>query len=201
MAPGLCLYLPTGTPHAARAQETVSLHVTIGINQLTWRDLLRRAVERVLPPDEHLPAGYLDEPTALRAGLAERLAALADRVGGIDAGEVAEREVRRFLTGRPARLRGGLRDVLVEVDDRTLLRRRRGHPCVLVPAGDDRIEALLGDRAVAMPARLRPAMEAIRAGTAFRPSDLPLGEQARLVLCRRLVREGLLETLETEEPH
>jgi bifunctional lysine-specific demethylase and histidyl-hydroxylase NO66 len=193
MAPGLCLYLPTGTPHAARAQQTVSLHVTIGINQLTWREVLRRAVERVLPPDEHLPAGYLDDPAALRAGLAERLAALAEQVAALDAGEAAEREVRRFLTGRPSRLRGGLRDALAEVGDDTLLRRRPGRPCVLVPAGEDRIELLLGDRAVAMPAWLRPAIEAIRASASFRPTDLALGEQARLVLCRRLVREGLLE--------
>ena len=59
------------------------------------------------------------------------------------------------------------------------------------------IEVLLGDRAVAMPAWLQPAMETIRAeAAAFRPADLPLGEQARLVLCRRLVREGLLEITE-----
>ena len=41
LEPGLCVYLPTGTPHAARAQDTVSLHVTLGINQLTWRGLTR----------------------------------------------------------------------------------------------------------------------------------------------------------------
>ena len=40
LEPGLSMYLPTGTPHAARAQDTASLHVTIGINQLTWRDLV-----------------------------------------------------------------------------------------------------------------------------------------------------------------
>ncbi len=42
LEPGLSMYLPTGTPHAARAQDTVSLHVTLGINQLTWRGLVRR---------------------------------------------------------------------------------------------------------------------------------------------------------------
>ena len=39
------MYLPTGTPHAARAQDAVSLHITIGINQLTWRGLVERALE------------------------------------------------------------------------------------------------------------------------------------------------------------
>ena len=40
LEPGLVMYLPTGTPHAARAQDTASLHVTLGINQLTWRQLV-----------------------------------------------------------------------------------------------------------------------------------------------------------------
>ena len=44
LEPGLSVYLPTGTPHAARAQDTVSLHVTLGINQLTWRGLVRRSI-------------------------------------------------------------------------------------------------------------------------------------------------------------
>src|SRR6185369_9571647 len=48
LEPGLSMYLPTGTPHAARAQDRASLHVTIGINQLTWRTLLDRAVSSAM---------------------------------------------------------------------------------------------------------------------------------------------------------
>jgi bifunctional lysine-specific demethylase and histidyl-hydroxylase NO66 len=192
MEPGLSLYLPTGTPHAARAQETVSLHVTIGINQLTWRDLVRRSVTDLLPPADHLPAGYLDDPAALRDGLATRLRRLAERIERLDPGEIADDAVRRFLTGRAPRLTGGLHDVLAEIEDDTLLRRRQGHPCVLIDH-EEGLELLLGDRSITMPAWLRPAIEDVRASTALRPGDLPLSEQARLVLCRRLVREGLLE--------
>src|SRR6185312_16939786 len=79
LEPGLSMYLPTGTPHAARARDTVSLHVTIGINQVTWRTLLDRAVSTAMEQveaDAHLPAGYLDDPAALRSGLDERLQAL-----------------------------------------------------------------------------------------------------------------------------
>ena len=58
---GHVMYMPTGTPHAARTQDTISLHVTIGINQLTWRGLVTRAISALAAkvPDEHLPAGYL----------------------------------------------------------------------------------------------------------------------------------------------
>ncbi len=204
LEPGLSMYLPTGTPHAARAQQTVSLHVTLGINQLTWRGLVERSVRAVLAgvPDEHLPAGYLDDPDALAGDLGRRLDEVAANIRGLDAGEAVEAEVRRFLTSRSPRLPGGLRDVLAvrDLDDDTLLRRRPGHPCVLLDRGD-RVEVLLGDRSLDVPAWIRPALDDIRARTQLTPADLAarLDPRSRLVLCRRLVREGLLEIV-TEGP-
>jgi mannose-6-phosphate isomerase-like protein (cupin superfamily) len=198
--PGLSMYLPTGTPHAARAQDTASLHVTLGINQLTWRGLVERSVADVLRevPDEHLPAGYLDHPETLADPLAARLEALAERVRRLEPRAAVEAEVRRFLTGRGPRLAGGLHDVLAvrDLEDGTLLRRRAGHPCVLLDRGE-RVEVLLGDRSVDVPAWLRPALGEVRARPELRPADLAahLDPQSRLVLCRRLVREGLLEVV------
>ncbi len=197
LEPGACLYLPTGTPHAARAQDTVSLHVTIGINQLTWRGLVERTVQQAVDavPDDHLPGGFLEARADLTDELARRLEQVADDVRRLDATAAVEAEVRRFLTGRGSRLDGGLRDALdaSEVDDSTLLRRRPGHPCVLMPHGD-RLELLLGDRSLEVPGWLEPALEEIRARTELRPADLheQLDPESRLVLCRRLIREGLL---------
>ena len=59
---------------------------------------------------------------------------------------------------------------------------------------DNGLRLLLGDRTVDMPAWLRPAMEQILAWQQFRPADLAetLDPQSRIVLCRRLIREGLL---------
>ena len=198
LEPGLSLYLPTGTSHAARAQDTVSLHVTIGINQLTWRGLVRRSIESVLAevPNEHLPAGYLDDPAELVAALAGRLGGVAASIVGLDPQRAVEAEIRRFLTGRSPRLPGGLTDLLAVGDlaDETPLRRRPGHPCVLID-GEDRLEVLLGDRSLRVPAHLRPALELVRSRPELCPADLAglLDAQSRLVLCRRLVREGLLE--------
>jgi hypothetical protein len=47
-----------------------------------------------------------------------------------------------------------------------------------------------------VPAWLRPALEQIRGQEELRPRDLELDAQSRLVLCRRLIREGLLEVVE-----
>ena len=59
------------------------------------------------------------------------------------------------------------------------------------------MEVLLGDRSLHVPAWIRPALEEVRARPQLTPADLAgrLDEQSRLVLCRRLVREGLLEVV------
>ncbi len=200
LEPGLSMYLPTGTPHAARAQDTVSLHVTIGINQLTWRGLVERSLADVVADvsDEHLPAGYLDDPAGLSDELGHRLESLAAQIRSVDTTAAVEAEVRRFLTTRSPRLSGGLHDVLAAgaIDDDTVLRRRPGSPCVLLARGD-RIDVLLGDRSIDVPGWLRPALEDLRGRRQLAPRELAehLDPQSRLVLCRRLVREGMLEVV------
>lgn len=199
LEPGLSMYLPTGTPHAARAQDTVSLHVTIGINQLTWRTLLDRAVGRAMEAvevDAHLPAGYLDHPEQLTEGLAERLRALGEALAATDPAAVADAQARSFLERRNGGLRGAMVDRmhLDRIAADTSLRRRPGRPCVLRPEGD-RLHLYLGDRRLSVPARINDAVERARTLEVFTPDDLGLDTQSALVLCRRLVREGLLEVV------
>ncbi|MCW2710310.1 MAG: cupin [Marmoricola sp.] len=199
LEPGLSLYLPTGTPHAARAQDAVSLHVTIGVNQLTWRALLDRAVNDALAgvdADAHLPAGYLDRPEQLEQGLAERLQALGAALSATDTAAVADAQTRSFLERRGAGLRGAMVDrmQLDEVGPGTSLRRRPGKPCVLRPDGE-RLHLLLGDRRVSVPVRITAAVERARTLEVFTPDELGLDPQSALVLSRRLIREGLLEVV------
>ncbi len=196
MRPGVCMYLPTGTPHAARAQESASLHVTLGINQRTWSDLLRQAVEPLLGSwgAGHLPAGALEHPESLAQQLTDRLASLADDVRRLDAAEVVTAASDRFLSSRPSRLGRGVVAGLVarDLDEHTLLRRRPGVPCVRRVRGD-RMLLLLGDRTIDVPSWLGPAIDELRPGHTLTPSDLPLATTSAVVLCRRLLREGLLE--------
>jgi lysine-specific demethylase/histidyl-hydroxylase NO66 len=203
MEPGTSMYLPTGTPHAARAQETASLHVTIGINQTTYRAALERIVSGLLEADayaDRLPAGWLDEPAHLAAGLQQHLRRLADDLGGLDSGDLADREVTRFLTTRSPQLRGAVVDAVSadSLDDETRVARRSGSVGLLRPADSpDRVTLLLGDRELGLPAWVRPAVEqvlAVHTGETMQPRDLAgvLDPDSRLVLVRRLVREGLL---------
>ncbi|MFN8193801.1 MAG: cupin domain-containing protein [Nocardioidaceae bacterium] len=196
LVPGMSAYLPTGTLHAARSESDASLHVTVGINRTTWRDLLTRACASLLEGseyDEPLPAGYLAEPELLEKELADRLSRLQQRVAELDAFSLTRQRVESFLTGRPSSLAGLLVDVarLGSLEPGTVLR-RRGAVLSLVEDGD-RLRVLLGDRELRVPLRLAPSLAFVRDAAELRPADLPgLTEADALVLARRLVREGVL---------
>ena len=205
LEPGLSMYLPTGTPHSARSQEQTSLHVTVGVNQLTWRTLLRRVAERALADERYdgpLPAGYLEDPSVLAGPLQQALADLAAAVRDVDPGAEAAAQADDFLTGRTPALRGGLTDLvgLDAITDDTRLVRRPTAACVLRP-GPDQLVVLLGDRHLRMPRRLQAPLEFVRDHESFRVGELApwLDPSSRLVVARRLVREGLLQVRTSAE--
>jgi hypothetical protein len=113
---------------------------------------------------------------------------------------VAADAIDGFLTTRSSMLQGTLRDGerLDELDDTSVLLRRAGSICELRPRGD-RVRALLGDRELDMPGWLFPAMDRVRQADRFTLAELAdvLGDpQSRLVLVRRLIREGMLGVAE-----
>jgi lysine-specific demethylase/histidyl-hydroxylase NO66 len=199
LAPGDCLYVPRGFRHAARTAETASLHLTVGISTRNWNEVLREVVELATEEAwfrEGLPVGFADDPAALAQSLAERVAELRRFLDKVDLDRVAEGAARRFRAGRAPLLDGQLGQLLAldELDDDAVVRRRPGTVCRLEVRGD-RLTLLLGDRELAMPARLEPAVRALLADGGVRVGELAglLDAPSRLVLVRRLVREGLLE--------
>jgi hypothetical protein len=198
LVPGLSAYLPTGTPHSARSESDPSLHVTVGINRRTWRELLRGLADRVLAEgryDAPLPVGYPRDPARLASALADQLEAFTKGLEQLEAPVVADEEAATFLSRRSAALRGGLTDLvdLPRIDDATRLARRPSAVCVLRPE-NEQLRVLLGDRELRMPLRLSDAMAHIRDHPELRVGDLApwLDPESRLVVARRLVREGLL---------
>ena len=202
MRPGTSMYLPTGTPHMARTgADEASLHVTVGINRVVWAEVLREVALKAIDGDtslnEPLPARAFSDPDALAAALRARLGELAGTLQGFDADAEVDRMERRFGTGRQPVLSGGLLDVLDvrHLADDTRLRRRTGAQATLRPRGDE-VELLLGDRRLALPGRVQPVLQALLDADEFTPAELPgIASDSALVLCRRLVREGLLEVV------
>jgi mannose-6-phosphate isomerase-like protein (cupin superfamily) len=199
--PGDTIYMPAGTPHAARAQDVLSGHLTIGVHVTPWREVVTAVVGRVADGLEgDVPAGWTEDLDGFANELRARLAALAAGIEEIDAEAVGGERRERFLSNRAQLARGTIaeRSAPVTVDDRTSVARRRGSICELSPPHPDRLVALLGDRKLDLPAWLRPAMSRIAA--LHEDAQLVVGDLAdevpdaasRAVLVRRLVREGLL---------
>jgi hypothetical protein len=198
--PGDCIYMPTGTQHAASTQETLSGHLTVGVHVATWRDVVSKAwkvLERDPSLDEPIPPGWTRDPDAFASALEDRLAVVRDELGRLDGRALADEHAIGFLSSRASILRGALVDLLEldRIDDGTLLERRPGSVCELRTRGE-RVVVLLGDRRLEMPAWVDPAMRRIAgADDAFRLGDLGdlvNDRESRAVLARRLVREGLL---------
>ncbi|MFN2467251.1 MAG: cupin domain-containing protein [Gaiellaceae bacterium] len=179
---GDTLYLPRGWLHEALTSEEDSLHVTVGVTPYTWIDALRAGVDELEDDPELRRAVPLEGGPS--PGLAPRLAA---RLGPAD---VARRMRRRLVDTRRPVLEGQLAEARAEIAADTLLERR---PTVL--ADLDGTTLVFEGKRVAFPARAGPELRALfEARGPLRAADLPgdLNEPGRLVLVRRLVREGFL---------
>jgi lysine-specific demethylase/histidyl-hydroxylase NO66 len=199
---GDCLYIPRGFPHAASTQVDASAHLTVGILSYRWVDLLKDLVKEAASEEEFaepLPLRFAEDPANLAALAEARLRSFQAWLDKQDPGESADRLARRFLTGRRPMLTGQLQELerLGSLDDSTSVRRRPGTMCVIRSQGDE-ISVLLGDRELRMPTWVQPSVEAVADGTGMRVGDLAahLNAESRMVLVRRLVREGLLEVIE-----
>jgi bifunctional lysine-specific demethylase and histidyl-hydroxylase NO66 len=200
LQPGDCLYVPSGFPHAVWTEQSASAHLTVGVLTSGWRELLRQAVQRVLDDpafEQALPPGFADDPAALASAVAEQLGEVQRRLGKLDPGQLAEEAARRFWSSRPPILDGQLQQLLAldGISDTTLVRRRAGSVCRLYRDGG-RPVLQLGDRRLTFPGWVGPALDALLQRESFAVADLAavLDPESRLVLVRRLVREGLLET-------
>jgi bifunctional lysine-specific demethylase and histidyl-hydroxylase NO66 len=202
LQPGDVLYLPRGFVHAASAQEGMSLHLTIGVLATTVHDLLVRIVDgaaEVPAFRRSLPPGHTSDEVVAREVVEQAVAGLSAWLAELDPAPVAHDLRRRFLGQRRPLLQGQLGQLerLDAVDDRSEVRRRTGCPAITETAGD-RLLVRLGDRTVDLPAVLEPAVHRLLDG-ARRPvaelCDL-LDAGSRLVLVRRLIREGALEAVD-----
>jgi hypothetical protein len=179
--PGDTLYLPRGWLHQAVTTETDSLHLTIGINVRPWLEAVRDALSEL---EDELPfrRSIDEEPDGVLELLAERLE--PERVRA-RARERLVRTRRPILDGQAEELRA-LPSITVD----TPLERR----ATVIADLEGTTLAFEGKR-LAFPSRLRAELEfVVETVGPWTAAELPgpLDDGARLVLVRRLVREGFL---------
>lgn len=174
---GDTLYLPRGWLHQALTSESDSLHVTVGVNVRTWLDEARAVLD-----------GCADDVEFRRASGAADAPALPE----LDPGEAAARARRRLVRTRRPILDGQISELraLDALTVETELVRRD-----TVIADLDGTTLSFEGRDLRFPERLAAELEfLVTAEGPFRAADLPgsLDDAGRLVLVRRLVREGFL---------
>ena len=195
--PGDAVYMPTGTPHAAAAQEVVSGHLTVGVHVTQWRSVVGAAAS-VAAEDlaGSLPPGWHADPGAHADQLAGMFEEMAARLRSADAAAILRSRSERFWSQRAQLARGTITDRAspVVISDETRVGHRDGSVCRL-SVRPDRLVVLLGDRRLEMPVWLEPAMRRVADAQTFTVGDLSgeiVGASSRVVLIQRLIREGLL---------
>ncbi|MCC7426636.1 MAG: hypothetical protein IT557_07020 [Alphaproteobacteria bacterium] len=204
---GDMLYIPRGLAHDAASDDTLSLHITVGMLSRAWIDLVIEAVSelalndvafrRALPPGYH-EAGPANEAAqaAARATFAELMRRVAEKAA---LGPALDRMAGDFVAELDPVLPGQLFQMerLASLGPRSCLR-ARPDPVWRWQERGGKVELTVpGGKTVSLPAHAGPALRKAMAGAPFRPADLPgLDAPGRLVLLRRLVREGLVEILD-----
>jgi ribosomal protein L16 Arg81 hydroxylase len=186
---GDTLYLPRGWLHEARTSDSHSLHLTVGVATYTWLDALKAALEESAKDEVELRRGVSMSgvrPERLLQLVAPRLSPEA----------VATRMRRSFVRNRRP-VRDDLFDQLRALEELDLDTRLVRNETVLADLSvDDETATLTYEgRDLRFPARIAGELEFVLAAEEpFRLSELPgpLDDEGRLVLARRLVREGFL---------
>jgi bifunctional lysine-specific demethylase and histidyl-hydroxylase NO66 len=183
---GDTLYLPRGWLHQAETSASDSLHLTIGITAHTWLDGAKGALEAA------------EDELAFRRGVdGERAPGLVERFAEeLEPERVAKRRRRRFLDSRRPIREDGLTQLraLERLSAETTLE-RRATVIADLEEGEGGLALVFEGKELRFPEHASPELRACHESDGpFTPAGLPgdLDSEGRLVLVRRLVREGFL---------
>ncbi len=196
---GDALYLPRGFLHRAVSTDEISIHITIGILSYTWLDVIQEIVGAAREQAtfrEAVPAGFAHDPGEAVPEFEARIRELKALLDSADLGTALEKLSRRFWSSRNPALSGHLLQLanLNSLTDESVLQVRRDCSYYLYADGGE-LHILLADREISMPMQIQGVLEEMLQRANFRVGELShlLDESSRIALCRRLVKEGLLE--------
>jgi len=196
---GDMFYCPRGLFHSARATDEVSLHITLGLIGKTWADVMVEAISEACLASPafraHLPVGFAKPGFDRRKAEATFKSLIAAFAREAKLGPILDRLAEGFVTSRQPSLEGCLEELdsppPVALDTRVVARPHLVH---LLREEDEKVVILFGSTQIALPSFTREAVAFALSGAAFQAADLPgpLDEAGKLVLVRRLIREGML---------
>lgn len=196
---GDLFYCPRGLFHSARSTDEPSLHITLGLIGKTWADVLMEALSAACLASPafraNLPAGFANpgfdaaEAKATFRSLVEQFARTAELE------PVLERFAEDFVTSRRPDLSGALQEASggPAIGPDTGVEPRPHLICSLREEGEG-LALLFGSTRLTFPAVVREPLTFALQGRPFAVRDLPgrLDDAGKIVLVRRLIKEGLL---------
>ncbi len=196
LEPGDVLFLPRGYIHGAESGAANSLHITVGMRNLTLGDIALRefrraslahpAMRRVALHRQYQDAQKQDEVRALIHELIDSM----DLEGALDDVYCS------FIKSRQPPSAGRLLALSrpVEIGHESTLRVRPGTLFELFEKAD-KLNLAIDGRVLTLPKGVSQAIRFIREQPRFLPAELPgLEYESRLILARTLHAEGLIET-------
>jgi ribosomal protein L16 Arg81 hydroxylase len=198
LKPGDLLYFPAGTIHEVFALDKFTLHITIGVQPCTWLDLvnafLRSLAESNINFRESLPPRFLND-APFQQQVVHHLNMLLRQAADVTNIPGGMSELARRTIGELELCRDNRFEVLTRVEEihaSTALRKRAGMICFAEKNGD-RVILYFRGGVFSGPVKIMPAIEHIISANIFTPQTLPgLSDASRLVLSKRLVKDGLL---------
>lgn len=193
---GDLFYCPRGLFHSARSTDESSLHITLGLIGKTWADVMIEAVSEICLATPalraNLPPGFATPGFDLNEAAANFRAEFETVARDVEFAPILQRMAEDFITSRRPDLYGCLQ----EIDAPLMLESKvapRPDLNYLMREADEKIVILFGASEISFPGFVRDALDfALRHGP-FTVSDLPqLEDEEKLVLVRRLLKEGLL---------
>ncbi|MEJ6393398.1 cupin domain-containing protein [Gymnodinialimonas sp. 2305UL16-5] len=202
--PGDTAYIPRGLAHDAVALGAgPSLHVTTGLMVRSWADAMVEAISMMARRDlafrRALPPGFAN-PGADLAQYDDIFGDLVQRLGHAPADKVLGAFREDFLASRVPRSDDQMAQIaaLADLSTESLV---GAQPDLIyhleIDAQTDQMHLLVQGVEITLPAHARQSLEYCLRTPAFRVTEMAgdLDDPGKLVLVRRLVREGLMRML------
>ena len=198
---GEAAYVPRGVIHSAHSTDDASLHITVGLLNYTWADIFMEAVANAALRDERFRKSIrVDADTQAQSDWAATVAAQWEALSkAVD----LPSSVRALRSDMLSRQKPHLGNLLAQVDRAHALHggsvvKQRDGIHYEIAENNDRFQIEFLGRVIDFPSSVAAAVRTVFSQDRVRIADLPgdLQDEEKLVLVRRLVREGVVEITE-----
>lgn len=199
LEPGDVLYMPYNCAHVARAQDAVSLHLSLSVAPRRWTGLLQDVVAALVKEDPAFWGNpWLRDERAV-ADLPAMLALLSERLRDVDPVTTIERLIADGTGPNGVEVSHHLRDAATAdtIEPDHLLARAEPVTMEIIERDADKVRASIGGAVYTLPTAVVDALDAMPDGHAFTAGTLLAGASPDLSTrtARTLVRIGVLRTL------